>query len=132
MQLDALLRAHGFLRVERPPLLWEVAAEDVPLVRLLGEMIAAALARGTELADVILNVANVTVMPGGDHPERPPLAGDYVAFTIVAGAGAFLPERAWPGSEPLVSPDLDAAARAAGARYGYTRERSVTVFLPRG
>lgn len=30
MELDALLRAHAFMRVERPPLLWELDAQDEP------------------------------------------------------------------------------------------------------
>jgi len=44
LRLDGLLRAHAFMRVERPPELWEAAAEDTTLVPLLGEMIAARLA----------------------------------------------------------------------------------------
>lgn len=58
MQLAPLLRAHAHVRIEQPPVLWEAEAQDVALARLLGEMIAAALARGTPLSEVVLNVAN--------------------------------------------------------------------------
>jgi hypothetical protein len=47
MDLDALLRAHGFMRVERPPLLWSPDTEDEQFLRMLGEMIALGLGRGT-------------------------------------------------------------------------------------
>ncbi len=43
MDLGPLLNAHAYLRVERPPELWEADVDDVPLVRVLGEMIATAL-----------------------------------------------------------------------------------------
>jgi hypothetical protein len=46
MELGPYLNAHAFLRVERPPTLWEADADDEPVLRVLGEMIAAALARG--------------------------------------------------------------------------------------
>ena len=55
MKLDALLRAHGFMKVERPPEIWEADTEDTRFVPLLGEMIAAALAGGGELAELTLN-----------------------------------------------------------------------------
>ncbi len=61
MKLGPLLRAHAFLKVERPPELWEADTEDVRFVPLLGEMIAASLAGGVELADLTLNVANIVV-----------------------------------------------------------------------
>ncbi len=137
MQLEALLRAHSFLRVERPPVLWEIDAEDVPFVRALGEMIAASLGRGNGLADLVLNVANVTVEDPGDDSGEEPRPGDYVAFTV-KGRGDWGREvRWWPGcsSERLVTDDLGSAARAAGARFGYVRsgrdEGSVTIFFPR-
>jgi hypothetical protein len=38
IDLDALLNAHAFMRVERPPLLWEVDVDDEPFIRTLGEM----------------------------------------------------------------------------------------------
>jgi hypothetical protein len=46
MRLDALLRAHGFMRVERPPQLWEADTDDLTFIALLAEMVAASLARG--------------------------------------------------------------------------------------
>lgn len=136
-ELEGLLNAHPFLQVERPPTLWAPAADLEPFIRLLGEMIAAALVRnGHELAEITLNVSNVTVEPSaaGSVPE-----GDFVAITI-GSQGDWSPETSWhPGDESgaaLVSADLRSAATAAGASYGYTRalhdrEGSVTVFFRR-
>jgi hypothetical protein len=136
MDLAPLLRAHGFLRVERPPLLWEADCDDEPLVRLLGESISAALVRGTELADVILRANNVTVE--GDGEGRTPLPGDYVALTVI-GAGDWRPEVIWdPDVLPatvLLNDDLDRAARVLGVPWAYTRSDgeggSVTFFVSR-
>jgi hypothetical protein len=49
MDLEALLRAHPFMKVERPPQLWSPDTEDEPFLRMLGEMIALGLGRGNEL-----------------------------------------------------------------------------------
>jgi hypothetical protein len=135
MRLDAVLRAHGFLRVERPPHLWELDAEDGPFLRLLGELIVAGLVRGTPLEELVLNVSNVTVQEDGLGGLA---SGDYVALTI-RGRGSWAPEVTWvPGaaSDRLMTADLDAAARRAGVRLAYTRDLgaaqgSVTVFFPR-
>jgi len=139
MDLGPLLNAHAYLRVERPPALWDADVDDVALVRALGEMIVAALIRGTNLGDIVLRANNVTVEPDPDA-EAPgvPAPADYVALSII-GAGDWSPEMHWrlagPNTPILVSLDLDAAARAAGIPYAYTRSEgeggSVTVFLPR-
>ena len=137
MDVGPLLNAHAFLRVERPPVLWDVDVDDEPLVRAIGEMIAAALTRGTDLADVVMSATNVTVESGPD-PERPePAPGEYVAFTI-AGGGDWSPEVTWSltdRSVTLLNPDLDAAARVAGIPWASTRVTadggSVTIFLHR-
>jgi hypothetical protein len=136
-ELQGVLTAHAFLRVERPPTLWAPEAELEPFIRLLGEMISAGHVRnGQELAAITLNVANVTVEP--EHASTVP-AGDFVAVTIRC-VGDWAPEATWqptaPPAAPFVSSDLPAAAAAAGAAYAYTRtladgEGSVTVFLPR-
>jgi hypothetical protein len=79
-ELDGILNAHAFLRVERPPELWATSVELEPFIRLLGEMIAAALVRnGHKLEEITLNVSNVVVEPeaAGPAPE-----GDHVAVTI--------------------------------------------------
>ncbi|MGH9008776.1 MAG: hypothetical protein ACRDYF_02900 [Acidimicrobiia bacterium] len=143
MDLGPLLNAHAYLRVERPPRLWEADIDDVALVRVLGEMIAAALARGTALGEIVLRVNNVTVEPPdnqcSDTPGEP-RAGDYVALTIVGGEGDWRPELSWrPGAASglrLLNADLVSAATAAGIPFAYTRSTgaggSVTVFLPRG
>ena len=148
MDLGPLLNAHGYLRVERPPEVWAAAVDDVALVRVLGEMIAAALGRGAELGEVVLRVNNVTVGAedpsdhdsegeGGD-PSDGPAPGDYVALSIL-GRGDWHPEVLWGpeagGGAVLVNSHLDEAAKAAGIPFAYTRSEgdggSVTVFLRR-
>jgi len=135
-ELEGLLNAHAFLRVERPPELWAPNADLEPFVRLLGEMISAALVRnGGLLGEVTLNVANVTVEP--ESGAVPP--GDFVCVTIKS-AGDWSPESTWQrdtgGGPALVGADLEAAARTAGAVYGYARvldggQGSVTLFFGR-
>ena len=136
MDLGPLLNAHAYLTVERPPHLWAADCDDRTLIPMLGEMIVAALVRGTELADVVLRVNNITVEHDDGHP---PGAGDFVGISIV-GRGDWAPEVSWDpaatASQPmLVSADLDAAARVAGARWAYVRSfddsGSVTVLFPR-
>jgi hypothetical protein len=141
MDLGPLLSA-AYLRVERPPELWEADVDDAALVRVLGEMNAAALARGTVLGEVVLRVDNVTVETPDDRcgdPEDQPRPGDYVALTVLGGQGDWGPEVSWrPGAagDPAgVNDDLDRAAAAAGISFAYVRSSgtggSVTVFLRR-
>ena len=80
MDLRPYLRSHGFLHVEKPPELWEADCDDELLIRLTGELIATALAGGTDLPDVVLRANNVVVTDDGV-----PTRGDYVALTV-AGA----------------------------------------------
>jgi hypothetical protein len=134
VELGPLLRAHSYLRVEQPPDPWSVDGDDERIIRMLGEMIVAALVQGTELGDVVLRANNVTVAEDG---ATLPL-GDYVALTI-EGAGDWSPEVSWVPADAeapvLIGTDLDAAARAAGVRWAYTRAfdgtGSITVLLPR-
>jgi hypothetical protein len=134
VDLGPVLRAHSYLRVERPSELWPLEVDDVVLIRLLGETIAFALGRGTQLGDVLLRANNVTV----EHDDAPIAAGDHVTLTI-GGAGDWSPEVSWRPDDPeapiLVNDDVTAAARAAGVRWAYTRafgdHGSVTVFFPR-
>ena len=134
MELGPYLNAHAFLRVERPPTLWEADADDEPVLRMLGEMIAAGLARGAELSAIVLRANNVTVE--SEEGNHSPAVGDYVVLSILA-EGDWLPECVWSptGGATLVNADLDAATRVAGVRYAYTCQEtdigSVTVFLPR-
>jgi hypothetical protein len=141
MKLDALLRAHGFMKVERPPEIWEADTEDTRFVPLLGEMIAAALAGGGELAELTLNASNVVVpvYDDADSSERidSPPAGDFVAITV-SGATDLGPDDRWhPGrrSNAKLLEGLADRLASAGARYAYVRrlppKGSVTVFLPR-
>jgi hypothetical protein len=122
-ELEGILNAHAFLKVERPPVLWAPSGELEPFIRALGEMIAAALVRnGHELAAITLNVSNVTVEPDAAGPMP---AGDFVAVTI-ASEGDWGPETTWDpsgdASGALVSGDLESALRVAGAAWAYTRQ----------
>jgi hypothetical protein len=132
-ELDGILNAHAFLRVERPPELWPTTVELEPFIRLLGEMIAAALVRNGQLREEItLNVSNVVVEPEAAGPAP---VGDHVAVTI-RSRGEWGPEAHWILGEEtrLVSPDLSSALTGASATYAYTRvlangEGSLTVFF---
>jgi hypothetical protein len=134
IDLDALLTAHAFLRVERPPELWEVDVGDESFIRMLGEMIVVGLLHHDILAGLTLNASNVTVDGVGLDGI---VAGDYVAITV-RGPGAWEGDVTWtPASaEPLWSPDLDTAVRAASGSFAYLRrlgagEGSITVCIPR-
>ena len=134
VDLDALLNAHAFMRVERPPSLWEVNVDDEPFIRMLGEMIVVGILHHDVLAELTLNASNVTV--GDDAPDGVG-SGDYVAISI-KGPGEWEEDARWtPAStEPFWSPDLDAAVRAASASFAYRQrlgddEGSITVFVPR-
>jgi hypothetical protein len=136
-ELDALLQSHRDVRVERPPVLWRVAADEVSVRRLLDAMVAEASTRAGRPSGVVVNVSNVTVEPDPD-PEATMPTGDMVAVSVL-GPGDWGAELLWrpDGSDRpvLVSAGLDAAAIGAGALYAYTRSGpdggSVTVFLPR-
>jgi hypothetical protein len=136
MDLEAHLRSHAFMKVERPPLMWSPDTEDEPFLLVLGEMIALGLGRGTELADLTLNVSNVTVDPDEDEEGESIPEGDYVAVTV-RGAGVWEDDlwRAGQGATTGLLGNVVAAAHAAGAVYAYTRnlgsEGSVTALLPR-
>jgi hypothetical protein len=136
-ELEGILNAHAFLKVERPPVMWAPDAELEAFIRALGEMIAAGLVRnGHVLSEITLNVSNVTVEPTAAGPMP---AGDFVAVTIKS-RGDWGPETTWEPSAKLsgafVSRDLEAALAAADAAWAYTRKLgsnagSVTVLYPR-
>ena len=140
MRLDALLSAHGFMKVERPPEIWEADTEDVRIVPLLGEMIAAGLSGGAELGALTLNVSNVVVEAPEDEDcveSRGPLSGRYVAVTV-SGQTDLGPDSTWKAGDASASGLLGRLTDrlvTAGARYAYVRRipptGSVTVFLPR-
>jgi hypothetical protein len=137
MQLDALLRAHSFMAVERPPTLWEADTVDAHLIPLLGEMIAASLVRSSgDLAALTLNASNVAV-PADASTDGAPPAGEFVALTV-KGAVAWEADRVWLPARPWLASDLaDLTGRLAPAnvRYAYIRKGppgSITVFLKRG
>ena len=108
---------------------------------LLGEMIAAALAGGGELAELTLNASNVVVPvdDDADPNERidSPPSGDFVAITV-SGATDLGPDDRWHPGRRSNAKLLEALAdrlASAGARYAYVRRMppkgSMTVFLPR-
>lgn len=138
MRFDEILTAHGFMRTERPPLMWEADTDDERFIPLLGEMIVVGLNAGNELAQLTLAVSNVTVEEDDDdEPETPWVEpGDYVAVTV-KGPGRWSDDVWRSGDGPTVGMLVNVAPRAddAGAVYAYTRdldgEGAVTVFLRR-
>jgi hypothetical protein len=140
MKLDALLRAHGFMQIERPPELWEAETEDTRLLPLLGEMIAAVLSRGGTLETMILNASNVVFQnEEPDHPEedRSVPVGEYVALTVVGPDGGEI-EGTWRPGHVSTSGLLNRLAErlaTAGAEFAYVRtmppKGTITVWLRR-
>jgi hypothetical protein len=134
VNLEPLLRAHGFMKVEHPPRMWEPDAQDEPFLRVLGEMIAIGLGRGNDLADLTLSVANVTAQDDDEGGWIP--AGDYVAVSV-RGGGTW-DDDAWRvGQGPTrgLLCNVGPAADTAGAVYAYARNLgaggSVTTLFPR-
>jgi hypothetical protein len=139
MLLPPLLRAHGYMRTESPPVIWEAETEDLDFAPLLGEMIEAALRPGTRLSSLTLAAANVVVPPETQEIgvlSDPPV-GEYVAVTV-SGPGEWSADWRWTprtdatsGKSPLSTPRL----LAAGVRFAYGRAlgtgSSMTVFLVR-
>jgi hypothetical protein len=127
-ELAALLRAHGYLTVERPPQLWGLITTGLePFVRALGESIAAGLLRNAnDLGSLTLSVANVV------DEER----AEFVAVSV-RGTGSWTDAHWQPGSDRILcGRDLTDAITAAGAVSGYTRSLgdgtgSVTMLYPR-
>jgi hypothetical protein len=134
MNLDPLLRAHGFMHVERPPELWHAEADDVRLVPLLGEMIAFGLSRGNVLSALTLNAANVVVEDDGDGLAP---RGEYVALSVT-GKGDWRPEWIWRPEDSLPGgayTDLGRALADSGVAFAYARYMgdtgSITAFVRR-
>jgi hypothetical protein len=137
MDLQALVRAHGFMRTEAPPEIWEADTQDEPFLKMLGEMIVIGLGRGNDLAELVLNVSNVTIEPDEDLEDRAwAEPGDYVAITV-RGAGTWEDDvwRAGQGPTKGLLVHVGPAADDAGAVVAYTRnlrgEGSVTALVPR-
>ena len=134
-ELGNLLRAHGYLVVQRPPELWDVETSALePFVRVMGELLAACLVRnGGDLESLVLAVANVHVPADAADPLP---AGDLVAVSV-CGRGSWTDERWRPGAENrFVTEYLSPAFEAAGAVHAYSRRLaadsgSVTVLYRR-
>lgn len=138
MRLEALLRAHEFMKIERPPELWEADTEDTRFLPLLGEMIAAGIVGGAPLEELTLSASNVVVEPPDDD-EAPnvPQPAEYVAITV-RGSTDLGPDDTWHPAAPHrpgLLRRLHDRLETAGARYAYVRrippEGSVTVFFSR-
>jgi hypothetical protein len=134
VDLAPYLRAHAFVHVERPPLLWRVDTDEVPFLRVLGQMLAYGLRGGRELAELTLNVSNVVVEPDAGEERLEP--GEYVAITV---RHPLPPERevTWTPEEPDAAPFAEWAEDLRSGRFvfGYTRVLadggSLTVWLRR-
>jgi hypothetical protein len=121
MRFDGILTAHGFMRTERPPLMWEADTDDERFIPLLGEMIVVGLNAGNELARLTLAVSNVTVQEEEeDDAEESPWVepGDYVAVTV-KGPGRWSDDVWRSGDGPTRGMLVNVAPRAddAGAVY---------------
>jgi hypothetical protein len=138
MRLEALLRAHEFMKIERPPELWEADTEDTRFLPMLGEMIAAALGGGTPLDELTLNASNIVVDPPDDgEASEVPRPGEYVAITV-RGVTDLGPDDSWHPAAPYrpgLLFRLHDRLEVAGARYAYIRrippQGSITVFFSR-
>jgi len=122
VSVEAMLRAHSYMRTGRPSDRWDPDVDDQTFFALLGEMIVVGMHRGNDLGELTLSVTNVTVMPGAEGPIP---AGDHVAITV-SGRGDWTPEQTWSreagaSEEPFVTTDLEAAIVASDAIYGYTQ-----------
>lgn len=138
MRLEPILRAHAYMKVERPPDLWEADTEDSRFLALLGEIIAAALSSGAALGQLTLSASNIVVEPPEDGEAGMfPQPAEYVAITV-RGPTDFGPDDTWHPSAPH-RPGLLFRLRhrleVAGARFAYIRrippDGSFTVFLIR-
>ena len=87
IDLDAVLNAHAFLRVERPPELWEVDALDEPFIRMLGELIVVGLLHHDVLGELTLNVANVVVAEDGPTGVVPAITSPSRCAARATGSG---------------------------------------------
>src|ERR671936_553093 len=112
MRFDEILTAHGFMRTERPPLMWEADTNDERFIPLLGEMIVVGLNAGNELAQLTLAVSNVTVEEDEDPEETPWVEpGDYVAVTV-QGPGRWSDDVWRSGDGPTV-PTISPVSRSS-------------------
>lgn len=136
MRFDALLRAHEFVQVQRPPEVWEADTDDGRFVPLLGEMLSAFVSRDVPLDEITLLVSNV-IMPDDPESLHGPPAGEWVAVTV-SGPTDVGADETWTPSTPRSNSTLGCLHPRlveAGARYAYVRRTSprgsLTILLPR-
>jgi len=137
IDLDALIRAHPFIGIERPRDLWTIGVDDDLFIRFFGELIAASLVRNGNVLDAVeINFSHVVIEPESADPMP---AGEFVAVSA-RGPGDWgddLSRRPSAHAQPpIVGADFEAAAAAAGADWAYTRNLgadggSVTVLFRR-
>jgi hypothetical protein len=143
MKLDAILRACSNLRVESPPVLWEMQAREDAFPLLLGKMFVFVSRQSRAGEPLALCISNVVIPAGGgtlQSIESVPTAipaGEYVAVTV-CGSGDSATEFTWqPGSPPVSEEfaELIRFASRSGAVCLYTRNRggqgSITAFFLR-
>src|SRR5512145_2670369 len=136
MRLEPVLRAHAYMKVERPPELWEADTQDWQFLALLGEIIAAALAGGTPLGELTLSASNIVVEPSEDAEDPVvPRPAEYVAITV-RGPTDLGPDDTWyplAPHRPGLLFRLHHRLEAAEARFAYIRrippDGSFTVFF---
>ncbi|HEX6315306.1 MAG TPA: hypothetical protein VFZ73_10630 [Gemmatimonadaceae bacterium] len=136
MRFEALLRAHEFVQVQRPPEIWEADTEDVRFLPLLGEMLSTFVSRGVPLNQVTLLVSNMITADDPDSLHGLP-GGEWVAVTV-SGPADIGPDETWtPAAVPSQSTlgCLHERLTTAGTRFAYVRRlspnASMTILLPR-
>ena len=133
VRLDALLNAHAYLRIERPPVLWEADIADTMLIPLLGEALVQLLVGGASLHEITLSAANVSVTEEARGSLAP---GDYVSLTV-SGLADLGGDARWPDDPRFggLSADLVDRLVASGVVHAYARQigatGSITLFIPR-
>lgn len=122
MNLEPILNAHAYMRVERPPELWGVdVVDDAALIRVLGEQIVIGLLHGNELGDLTLNASNMAIEASASSATLP--EGEYVALTVL-GHGEWSPEIVWPREAEMDVGDyanLVGALERSEAAFAYSR-----------
>ena len=127
VSVEAMLRAHSYMRTGRPSDTWDPDVDDQTFFALLGEMIVVGMHHGNDLGELTLSVTNVSVMPGAEGPI--PQATTWPSPSPAAATGPRSRRgavEAGASEEPFVTADLEAAIGASDAIYGYTQASGET------